>query len=220
MPRRPGSRPGRRATRAPRSGELARAIGGWWWTCPPRSAQDNRRPRSARLAGRVRRAPEPSRRTSSTARTSRSRARRTSLDRTGAPRGGRSQSSDEGRRAVGASHKRPIQKPSPIPVRSGATERTTSRMPTIPRSAAASSVVGAETATRRRRRSRRSTGCCDSSLQSGWPGCRRTDAVGPHHLVVLVLDDVAVPDELARRGEARPHPRDLAGISDDRVLEA
>ena len=27
----------------------------------------------------------------------------------------------------------------------------------------------------------------------------RTDAVRPHHLVVLVLDDVAVPDELARR---------------------
>ena len=32
-------------------------------------------------------------------------------------------------------------------------------------------------------------------------GLHRADAVGPHHLVVLVLDDVAVPDELARRVE-------------------
>src|SRR4029453_4377433 len=47
----------------------------------------------------------------------------------------------------------------------------------------------------------------------------RTDAVGPHHLVVLVLDDMAVPYELTRCFEPRPHPRDLPRIGDDRVLE-
>ena len=31
------------------------------------------------------------------------------------------------------------------------------------------------------------------------------DAVWPHHLVVLVLDDVAVPDELAGCVELQPH---------------
>jgi len=34
----------------------------------------------------------------------------------------------------------------------------------------------------------------------GWPAAR-TDAERPHHLVVLVFDDVAVPDELAGVGE-------------------
>ena len=48
----------------------------------------------------------------------------------------------------------------------------------------------------------------------------RADAVRPHHLVVLVLDDVAVPDELAGRRESRAHPRDLSRIRDDVVLDA
>jgi hypothetical protein len=50
-------------------------------------------------------------------------------------------------------------------------------------------------------------------------GLYGTDAVWPHHLVVFVLYDVAVPDELARRVELRPHACDLAGIGDDGVLE-
>ena len=48
----------------------------------------------------------------------------------------------------------------------------------------------------------------------------RPDPVRPHHLVVLVLDDVAVPDELARRVELRPDAGHLARIGDDGVLEA
>src|SRR4029450_8449642 len=49
----------------------------------------------------------------------------------------------------------------------------------------------------------------------GWP-----DPVRPHHLVVLVLDDVAVPDELPWVGEVEAESGDLAWIGDDRVLEA
>src|SRR5678815_5577638 len=52
------------------------------------------------------------------------------------------------------------------------------------------------------------------------PGLNRPDPVWSHHLVVLVLDDVAVPDELARRVELRPHSRHLARIGDDGILEA
>src|SRR5512145_797116 len=47
----------------------------------------------------------------------------------------------------------------------------------------------------------------------------RPDAIRPHHLVVLVLDDVAMPDELTRRVELRPHACDLARISDNGILE-
>ena len=39
--------------------------------------------------------------------------------------------------------------------------------------------------------------CC--SLGLAW--LQRIDAVGPHHLVVLVLDDAVMPHELARPGE-------------------
>ena len=48
----------------------------------------------------------------------------------------------------------------------------------------------------------------------------RSDAVRPHHLVVLMLDDVAVPDELAGFLELRPDAGDFTRISGDRVLEA
>jgi hypothetical protein len=51
----------------------------------------------------------------------------------------------------------------------------------------------------------------------GWAGPMR---YGPHHLVVFVLDDVAVPDELARPSEARLESRHLARVGDDRVLKA
>mmetsp|Transcript_1205 Transcript_1205/g.4120 ORF Transcript_1205/g.4120 Transcript_1205/m.4120 type:complete len:239 (-) Transcript_1205:1715-2431(-) len=44
------------------------------------------------------------------------------------------------------------------------------------------------------------------------------DAVGPHHLVVLVLQDVAVPDVKARDVKGGRHLRDLAGVCDHRVL--
>src|SRR6188474_3587012 len=46
------------------------------------------------------------------------------------------------------------------------------------------------------------------------------DAVRPHHFIVLVLDDVAMPDELAGRIELRPHASDLSGIGNHGVLEA
>src|SRR5687767_11079571 len=49
---------------------------------------------------------------------------------------------------------------------------------------------------------------------------KRADAVRPHHLVVFVLHDVAVPDELPGRVELRSHPRHLAWIGDHGVLEA
>jgi hypothetical protein len=38
------------------------------------------------------------------------------------------------------------------------------------------------------------------------------DGVRAHHFVVLVLDDVAVPDELARQIEARFHASDFTRI--------
>src|SRR3990167_54790 len=52
------------------------------------------------------------------------------------------------------------------------------------------------------------------------PRLQGADAQWPHHLVVLVLDDVAVPDELAGRVELYAQTRDLAGVGDDRILEA
>jgi hypothetical protein len=45
------------------------------------------------------------------------------------------------------------------------------------------------------------------------------DAVGPHHLAVLMLDDVAVPDIEARQIELRLHAGDLARVGDDRVFK-
>jgi hypothetical protein len=50
-------------------------------------------------------------------------------------------------------------------------------------------------------------------------GLYGTDAVWPHHLVVFVLYDVAVPDELPGRVELRPHACDLARIRNYGVLE-
>src|SRR5215207_10480937 len=44
------------------------------------------------------------------------------------------------------------------------------------------------------------------------------DAIRAHHLVVLVLEDVAVPDEQAGAVEERLHARDLAGVGDHGVL--
>src|SRR5215218_441144 len=44
------------------------------------------------------------------------------------------------------------------------------------------------------------------------------DAVGPHHLVVLVFEDVAVPDEQSGAVEQRLHARDLVWVGDDGVL--
>jgi hypothetical protein len=42
----------------------------------------------------------------------------------------------------------------------------------------------------------------------------RPDPIGPHHLVVLVLDDVAVPDELAGRVDPIAGlPRDDAALT-------
>jgi hypothetical protein len=48
-------------------------------------------------------------------------------------------------------------------------------------------------------------------------GRRSADRVGPHHLVVLVINDVAVPDEETRAVEFRLDAGDLVGIGDDRV---
>src|SRR5215218_7595490 len=44
------------------------------------------------------------------------------------------------------------------------------------------------------------------------------DPVWPHHLVVFVLDDVAVPDEEAGTVERGLHAGDLTGVGDDGVL--
>ena len=57
-------------------------------------------------------------------------------------------------------------------------------------------------------------------LQLGLTRLHRADTVRPHHFVVLVLDNVAVPDELARRIELGAHAGDLAGVGDDRVFPA
>ena len=46
------------------------------------------------------------------------------------------------------------------------------------------------------------------------------DAVGPHHLVVLVLEDVALPDVEPLDVEGGVHAGDLAGVRDDGVLPA
>ena len=45
------------------------------------------------------------------------------------------------------------------------------------------------------------------------------DAIGPHHLVVLVLDDVTMPDELPGHIEFCPDACDLARVSDNRILQ-
>jgi hypothetical protein len=42
----------------------------------------------------------------------------------------------------------------------------------------------------------------------------RSNPVRPHHLVILVLNDVAVPDELAGRVELGLYAGDLARIGD------
>src|SRR5215217_7020251 len=65
--------------------------------------------------------------------------------------------------------------------------------------------------------SRRGCGRCGSA---GLTGLLRADAVRAHHLVVLVLDDVAVPDELAGRVELGPDAGDLTWVGDDGVLDA
>src|SRR5512132_4086421 len=46
------------------------------------------------------------------------------------------------------------------------------------------------------------------------------DGVGPHHLVVLMLHDMAVPDEAAGHVELGLDAGDLARVDDDHVLEA
>ena len=51
-------------------------------------------------------------------------------------------------------------------------------------------------------------------------GPSRADGEGSHHLVVLVFEDVAVPDVEAGQVEVGPDARDLAGIGDDGVLGA
>ena len=61
---------------------------------------------------------------------------------------------------------------------------------------------------------------CGAAGYVGWPGWGDPDAVGPHHFVVLVLDDVAVPDELAGVGEPQPQPGHLARVGDHGVLPA
>ena len=45
------------------------------------------------------------------------------------------------------------------------------------------------------------------------------DAVGAHHLVVLVFEDVAVPDEAARKIELGLDARDLARVRDHRIFD-
>ena len=55
---------------------------------------------------------------------------------------------------------------------------------------------------------------------TGLPRLAGPDPEGAHHLVVLVLQDVAVPDELAGTLEVRPNARHLAGVGRDGVLES
>ena len=47
----------------------------------------------------------------------------------------------------------------------------------------------------------------------------RPDAIRPHHFIVLVLHDVAMPDKLAGRAELCPHASHLAGIRNHRIFE-
>src|SRR5918995_4038018 len=56
-------------------------------------------------------------------------------------------------------------------------------------------------------------------LLLGLSGLNWPDPVRPHHLVVLVLDDVAVPDELSSVPELHADPGYLARVGDHRVLE-
>src|SRR5262245_61668583 len=60
-----------------------------------------------------------------------------------------------------------------------------------------------------------------------YAGCRdslvrllRPDAIRAHHLIVLVLQNMAMPDELARRLELYPYPRHLTWVRDDCVFKA
>ena len=50
-------------------------------------------------------------------------------------------------------------------------------------------------------------------------GLFRTDAVRAHHLIILVLNDVAVPDKETRLGKLHLEASDLARIGDDRVRD-
>jgi len=49
---------------------------------------------------------------------------------------------------------------------------------------------------------------------------RLDDVVRPHHLVIFMLDDVAMPDKAAGSVEMSDHPGDFAGIGDDCIFEA
>jgi hypothetical protein len=49
-------------------------------------------------------------------------------------------------------------------------------------------------------------------------GLYRPNPVRPHHLVVLMLDDMAVPNELSRRIETRFDTRNLPRIGNDGIL--
>src|SRR5207237_10704944 len=59
-----------------------------------------------------------------------------------------------------------------------------------------------------------------NGVLSGSRGLYRTNRIGPHHLVVFVLEDVAMPDELSRMIERRLHSGDFIGIGHYRVLGA
>ena len=51
-------------------------------------------------------------------------------------------------------------------------------------------------------------------------GLQRPDAVGAHHLIVLMFHDMAMPDVLTGCVELGPHARHLAWVGDHRVLDA
>src|SRR5262249_13479149 len=57
--------------------------------------------------------------------------------------------------------------------------------------------------------------CVHRGHQAGSSG----DYEWTHHLVILVLEDVAVPDEATRGAELRLDTRDLTRVGDDCVLE-
>ncbi len=60
-----------------------------------------------------------------------------------------------------------------------------------------------------------------SSPPSSWlAGLWWTNPIWPHHLVIFMFDNVAMPDELAWRAKSHSDSNDFSGIGNDSVLPA
>jgi hypothetical protein len=79
---------------------------------------------------------------------------------------------------------------------------------------------------RRRWRAAKEALCCRvlpalGAGPSSWlAGLWWTNPIWPHHLVIFMFDNVAVPDELAWRAKSHSDSNDFSGVGNDSVLPA